>query len=101
MEMLDITMLLTIVGALTIVTNIVVQVLKQITWDKLPTNIVALLVALLLTLATGAAYAQMNSITITWYMVAAAVVVGFLTAYAAMFGFDKLREVLEGMKKYE
>ena len=101
MEMLDITMLLTIVGALTIVTNIVVQVLKQITWDKLPTNIVALLVALLLTLATGAAYAQMNSITITWYMVAAAVVVGFLTAYAAMFGFDKLREVLEGIKKYE
>lgn len=101
MEMLDMTMLLTIVGALTIVTNIVVQVLKQITWDKLPTNIVALLVALVLTLAAGAAYAQMNGITITWYMVAAAVVVGFLVAYAAMFGFDKLREVLEGIKKYE
>ena len=31
----------------------------------------------------------------TWYMVAGAVALGLFVAYAAMFGFDKLREALE------
>ena len=31
----------------------------------------------------------------TWYMVVAAVVMGVFVAYAAMFGFDKLRQTLE------
>ena len=34
-----------------------------------------------------------------WYYVAAAVVVGFAVAYAAMFGFDKLKEALGQIKK--
>lgn len=101
MEHIDITMLLTTIGVITAITNIVVQVLKKITWDKLPTNLVAMLVAVALTLAAGAAYAQVNGITITWYMVVAAVVVGLMAAYAAMFGFDKLRETLEGGKSNE
>lgn len=29
-----------------------------------------------------------------WYIVAALVVLGFMVAYAAMFGFDKLRQVM-------
>jgi len=35
-------------------------------------------------------------------MVAAAIVLGFFVAYAAMFGFDKLREVIAQLeeKKY-
>ena len=32
-------------------------------------------------------------------MVAAAIVVGFMVAYAAMFGFDKLKEVIMQMEK--
>lgn len=93
--MLNISVLLAIVGGITILTNIIVQVLKKITWDKVPTNLVALLVAEALTLITGAAYAQMNGVTITWYMGAGAVVVGFMSAYAAMFGFDKFQEILK------
>ena len=38
-----------------------------------------------------------KAVAVTWYLVVAAIVVGFLTAYAAMFGYDKLREVLEGI----
>jgi divalent metal cation (Fe/Co/Zn/Cd) transporter len=95
---MDISALLTVVGIVTVLTNIIVQVLKQITWDKIPTNLVALMVSLVLTLVAGGAYAQLNGITVTWYMAAAAVVVGFMCAYAAMFGFDKLQEVLKGAK---
>ena len=32
---------------------------------------------------------------VTWYMVAGAVALGLFVSYAAMFGFDKLREALE------
>ena len=51
---------------LTVITNIITQVVKKITWDKIPTNILAVVVAM-----------------------------GLFVAYAAMFGFDKLREALE------
>ena len=84
--------LLMLVGGITILTNIIVQVVKSITWDKIPTNLVALFVSEALTLALGGAYASVKGIDIAWYMVAAAIVVGLMSAYAAMFGFDKFKE---------
>ena len=45
--------------------------------------------------------ARMLGLTVTWYMVAAAVALGVFVAYAAMFGFDKLREALEQITKYK
>lgn len=90
----NIPVLLSIIGALVVVTNIIVQVLKNLTWDKLPTNILAVIVSMVLTLVAFFAYCQISSIAVTWYMVIAAVVVGFLTSYAAMFGFDKLKETI-------
>lgn len=99
MELTNISGLLTAVGGITLLTNIIVQVLKQVTWDKLPTNLVALLVAETLTLCAGGAYAQINGITVTWYLAAGTVTVGFMAAYAAMFGYDKLREMLNGWAK--
>ena len=90
---------LSIIGALVVVTNIIVQVLKNLTWDKLPTNILAVIVSMVLTLVAFFAYCQICSIAVEWYMVVAAVVVGFLTSYAAMFGFDKLKESITQMKQ--
>ena len=93
MDALNLSVLLSIIAGITVVTNIIVQVLKKITWDKIPTNLLALIIAEALTLASGGAYAQMNGIALTWYLVVGAIVVGFMAAYAAMFGFDKLQEV--------
>ena len=91
--------LLMIVGGITALTNIIVQVVKNITWDKIPTNLVALIVAEALTFASGGAYASIHAIAITWYMVVAAIVVGLMSAYAAMFGFDKFKEVIQEWQK--
>lgn len=88
---------LSIVGVLVVVTNIITQVLKKLTWDKLPTNILAVLIAMALTLAAFFAYCQIKELAVVWYTVAAAVVMGFFVAYAAMFGFDKLREAIAQM----
>lgn len=91
---LNLSTILTIVGILVVLTNVVVQVLKKATWGKLPTNILAIIVSMVLTLVTFFAYCQINAIAVVWYMVVAAVVLGFLVSYAAMFGFDKLKEAL-------
>ena len=95
MEMMNLSTLLVIIGLLMAMTNIITEVLKKLTWDKIPTNILVVLIAEGLTLASGIAYWQINSFTMTWYVVAAMFVVGLLVAYAAMFGFDKLKQALE------
>ncbi len=80
---------------LMVVTNIITQVLKKITWAKLNTNILAFVVAIVVTLLAFFAVCQIIGLAITWYMVVGAIGLGFMVAYAAMFGFDKLREALE------
>lgn len=95
MEIFNLSTLLVVVGILMAVTNIITEVLKKITWGKVPTNILVVCIAETLTLASGAAYAQLRGIPIIWYHAAAAVVVGLFVAYAAMFGFDKLKQTLE------
>jgi len=92
---MELSKLLIVVGFLMVLTNIITEVLKKLLWDKLPTNLLVVIIALVLTLASGAAYAQIKGIEVLWYYVAAAIVVAFLVAYAAMFGFDKLKQMLE------
>ncbi len=85
---------ISIIGVLVVLTNIIVQVLKKAVWDKLPTNILAVIVSMVLTLAVFFAYCQIKAIAVVWYMVVAAVVLGFMVSYAAMFGYDKLMEAI-------
>ena len=98
---MELSVIIAIVGVLVALTNVIVEAAKKATWDKLPTNILALIVAVALTLAAGFAYCQIEAITITWYIVVAFVVVGFMVAYAAMFGFDKLKEIMNWGEKNE
>lgn len=98
---MDMSVIITIIGVLVALTNVIVEVAKKVTWDKLPTNILALIVAVALTLAAGFAYCQINAVAVTWYIVVSFVVIGFMVAYAAMFGFDKLREIMGWSEKNE
>jgi hypothetical protein len=91
---MDVSVILSLVGALVVVTNIIVQVLKKLTWEKIPTNFLAALVSIALTLAVFFAYCQIKEIAVVWYMILGAIILGFLVAYAAMFGYDKLKEAL-------
>lgn len=98
-SILNLSSILSVIGVLVVLTNIVVQVLKKVTWGKLPTNILAVIISMVFTLAAFFAYCQIKAITVAWYMVFAAVVLGFLVSYAAMFGFDKLKEALAEINK--
>jgi purine-cytosine permease-like protein len=75
-SVLNWSMVISVIGVLVVVTNIVVQVLKKVTWDKLPTNILAVAVSMVLTLVAFFSYCQIKAIAVVWYMVAAAVVAG-------------------------
>ena len=94
-----ISVILPLVLMLMVVTNIIVEVLKGLTWGKLPTNILAFAVAMAVTLLAFLAACQIMGVRILWYMVAGAVVLGIFVAYAAMFGFDKLRQTMEQLEQ--
>lgn len=79
---------------LMVLTNIIVEVLKKVTWGKIPTNILAVLVAMVVTLVAFFSVCQIERIEVTWYLIAGAVGLGFLVSFAAMFGFDKLQQTL-------
>lgn len=95
---MDIAMLFNYIGILVILTNIIVEVLKKIIWDKFPTNILAVIVSLILTLVSFFAYTNYKNFAIEWYYVVGAIVIGFLVAYAAMFGYDKLKQMFKQLK---
>lgn len=92
---------LLIVAILVVITNIIVQVVKKATWDKIPTNLLVVIVSMLLTVGVFLAIFQIRAVAITWYMIAAVLILGIFVAYAAMFGFDKFREALEQINKYK
>ncbi len=87
--------LLIVVAVATVLVNIIVEVLKKVTWDLIPTNLLAFIVAETITLLAFFAICQIQGVPVVWYMVAAAVVLGLIVAYAAMFGFDKLQELID------
>lgn len=88
-------LILPIVLALTVITNIIVEALKGLTYGKLPTNILAFIVAMVVTLVAFFAACHIFGIPIVWYTVAAAIVLGFFVCFAAMYGFDKLKQTME------
>ncbi len=90
-----ISIILPVVLALMIVTNIIVEVVKGLTWGKLPTNVLAFFVAMAVTLLAFFAMCQIASVRVTWYMVVGAIVLGFFVCFAAMYGFDKLKQTME------
>lgn len=96
---MDIALLMTAIGALVALTNIFVQVLKQLIGEVLPGSLVAFVVAIVLTLLAFFAWASYTQTAVQWYYIPGAVIAGVLVAYAAMFGFDKLKEIVDGLWK--
>ncbi len=92
----DLTVLLPIIAVLTAITNIFVEVLKEITYKHIPTQFLAVIVAEGLTMALYCAYTMTHMVQVFWFHTAAAVVLGMMVAYAAMFGFDTLKKALDG-----
>lgn len=92
--------LMAVMAALVFATNIIVEVFKYI-FPKLPTSILAVVVAILVTALAEAMAITYYAIPFAWYFVPAALIMGIFVAYAAMFGFDKFKEAFEKLKSYK
>ena len=78
-----------------LVTNIIVQVLKSLLYDMLPTNLLAFLVAAVVTVGAGFGLWSYYRFAITGWMIVALITLIFLVAFSAMFGYDKLVQLME------
>lgn len=91
------TILMAIMFALVFATTIIVEVLKVI-FAKVPTNLLAIAVAIIVTLLAFFAWASHAGIAVLWYYVVGAVILGIFVAYAAMFGWDKFKDAYDKLK---
>lgn len=92
--------LLIIIAVLVAVVNIFTEVAKSLfSFKEAKTiNIFVTALSIILTMLSFLAYWQIKQMELTWYIIIAFVVVGFMVAYAAMFGFDKLLKYFEKVK---
>jgi hypothetical protein len=95
-----VSILLAVMAVLVFMTNIIVEVIKGL-FPKVPTNIVAVIVAQVVTILSLVVLCAVLKISVMWYYAVGAVVLGLFTAYAAMFGFDKFKEALEKIKGHK
>lgn len=80
--------------------NIIVEVVKKL-FPKVPTTLLATILSVAVTMVAFFAWAAITGLTILWYYVVAAFVLGLFVAYAAMFGFDKFKQALKRLKEYK
>ena len=86
--------LLGIMFLLTFTVNIIVEVVKRLI-PKVPTDIVVFIISIVITVLALYIAASVMKITVMWYYAVGAVVLGIFVAYAAMFGFDKFKELYD------
>ena len=95
-ELMDyLPVLLAAVLGLTLMTNVIVQVLKGLLYDRIPTNLLAFLTAAVVTAGTGFALWSYYGFSITGWMIAGLIGLCFLVAFADMYGYDKLVQMVE------
>lgn len=93
----DVMQLFVLIGVLTVIVNIITEVLKMI-FKKLSgeiINMIVLVESIALTVAVFKTYCTMIKAIFFWYYILGAVVLGFFVAFAAMFGYNKLIFVLK------
>lgn len=92
--------LLAVMAVLVFVTNIIVEVIKGL-FPKVPTNIVAVIVAMIVTVLALLILCSVLEVTVMWYYAIGAVVLGIFVGYAAMFGFDKFKAAFDKLKQID
>lgn len=90
----NMTIILAIIGTLAFFVSLITQVIKGIgIFARVPTDILVFVLSIGITVAAFVAYMQYLHMTILWYMVLAAIMAGFVVAFVAMYGWEKLSEL--------
>lgn len=96
----EVTMLSTVISLLAFVVSVITQVTKELYFlSKIPTSLQVIVLSVILTPASYIAYAQYIYMQIHWYMIVASIIAGFFVAFISMFGWDKLSEIYNRIKR--
>lgn len=104
MELLiqNMTLILAIIGALAFMVSVITQVFKGVgVLSKIPTDILVFVLSIGLTIIAFIAYMQYMQQVILWYMIIAAILAGFIVAFVAMYGWEKLSDLWSRFGKTE
>ena len=90
----NMTLVIGIIGALAFAVSIITQVFKGVSGlKKIPTDILVFVLSIGITVVAFIAYMQYIQQAILWYMIIAAIMAGFLVAFVAMYGWEKVAEL--------
>lgn len=90
----NMTLLIAVIGILAFIVSLITQVFKGVgVLSKLPTDILVLVLSIGITVTAFMAYMQYIQQVIIWYMIIAAILAGFIVAFVAMYGWEKLSEL--------
>lgn len=93
-------LILAIIGVLAFMVSAITEVFKGVgVLSKIPTDVLVLVLSVGITVAAFVAYMQYIQQTILWYMILAAIMAGFLVAFVAMYGWEKLSDLWTRFKK--
>lgn len=88
------TLLIAAIGVLAFMVSLITQVCKGVgILAKIPTDILVFILSIIITVIAFIAYMQYLHLVIIWYMYIAAVLAGFIVAFVAMYGWEKLSEL--------
>lgn len=96
----NMTVLIAVIGALAFCVSVITQVFKGVGFlAKFPTDALVFVLSIGITVAAFVAYMQYIHTEILWYMILAAIMAGFIVAFVAMYGWEKLTELWKRMSK--
>ena len=92
----NMTMILAVIGILAFCVSVITQVFKGVgVLSAIPTDALVFVLSIGITVA----YMQYIHMEILWYMILAAIMAGFIVAFVAMYGWEKLTELWKRMSK--
>ena len=92
--MMMIPIVMAVVGALAFMVSVVTEVIKGVgIFSKIPTDILVFILSIVITVTAFVAYMQYIQQAILWYMILSAIMAGFVVAFIAMYGWEKLTDL--------
>lgn len=96
----NMTIILAVIGVLAFCVSVITQVFKGVgILSKIPTDALVFVLSIGITVTAFVAYMQYTNMVILWYMILAAIMAGFIVAFVAMYGWEKLTDLWKRMSK--
>ena len=95
--MSDLSEVVTVIGVLAFITSCITEVLKMWKWydSKVPTEMSAVLVSMVVTPATLVRMAAYYNVVIDWYACFACIIAAFIVALVSMSGWERVMDIFD------